>query len=85
VAAAGAGLVVAAEPGAAGAIDMVTPGHAPRIRAAIDTVLADVSYRQAAGRVADEMRSPPSLLIFSSTSAGKGDRVPSPPAGREAT
>ncbi|SBW19861.1 MGT family glycosyltransferase [Candidatus Protofrankia californiensis] len=73
VAAAGAGLVVESDPDASGAIDMVTPEDAPRIRAAIDTVLAEVSYRQAAGLIAEEMRSLPAIdEVLASAAPGSG-------------
>ncbi len=60
VAAAGAGLIVEPDPGAS-VVDKIGPGHARFIRAAIESVLADASYRRAAGRVADEMRDLPGI------------------------
>lgn len=63
VATAGAGLVVEADPGGrsapAGAV--VGPGTALRVRSAIETVLADASYREAARRIGAEMRSAPNI------------------------
>jgi UDP:flavonoid glycosyltransferase YjiC (YdhE family) len=59
VAAAGAGLVIEAGPGQADAMRLLGPADAPRIRAAIENVLADESYRQAASRIAAEMRALP--------------------------
>jgi UDP:flavonoid glycosyltransferase YjiC (YdhE family) len=60
VAAAGAGLLVEPDPGAS-VVDKIGPAHARLIRAAIESVLADASYRRAAGRVADEMRDLPGI------------------------
>ena len=37
------------------------PGDVPRLRAAIETVLADPGYRQGAAAVADELRAQPSV------------------------
>jgi UDP:flavonoid glycosyltransferase YjiC (YdhE family) len=52
---AGAGVSVKPKLGSGGT-PMIGPGDALRIRAAIDSVLADASYRQAASRIAAEMR-----------------------------
>jgi len=62
VAEAGAGIVVA--PADSGPIDAVArflPESVPRLRAAIETVLADTSYRSAATRIAEEMSALPSV------------------------
>jgi UDP:flavonoid glycosyltransferase YjiC (YdhE family) len=62
VSAAGAGLVVASpEPGSMDAIGSFLADAAPSLRAAIETVLANTSYRQAATRIADEMSALPSI------------------------
>jgi UDP:flavonoid glycosyltransferase YjiC (YdhE family) len=61
VAAAGAGVVVEPDRGAARGMGTLGPEHAPRLRAAIETVLGDDSYAQAARRVADEMRDLPAI------------------------
>ena len=37
------------------------PQHVPRLRAAIETVLADPSYARSASRIADEMAASPSI------------------------
>ena len=59
----GAGIVV--EPGGGGSpvatMGRLGPGDVPRLRAAIETVLADEAYRQAAVAVADELRAQPSV------------------------
>jgi UDP:flavonoid glycosyltransferase YjiC (YdhE family) len=60
VAAAGAGIVIEPLPGAAAA-ERVGPQHAAQVRAAIETVLGEPSYRTAAQRMADEMRATPSI------------------------
>lgn len=60
VTAAGAGLVVEPE-GSENAAGAVGPSVAPRLRAAIETVLADTSYRQAATSIANEMRALPAV------------------------
>ena len=61
--AAGAGAAVVVEPARAAERGMGTlgPQHAPRLRAAIETLLADPSYARAASRIADEMAALPSL------------------------
>lgn len=61
VAEAGAGLVVAPDLGPAGEMAALGPGDVPRLRAAVESVLADPSYRASAGRVADEMRAAPAV------------------------
>ncbi|WP_020574924.1 glycosyltransferase [Actinopolymorpha alba] len=60
ISAAGAGVVVDPAPGS-DAASRIGPGDAPRIRAAIESVLADHSYRRAAQRIADEMRALPDI------------------------
>ena len=60
VAAAGAGLVVEPDLGVS-VLDRIGPRHARLIRAAIESLLGDASYRAAAGRVADEMRDLPGI------------------------
>jgi UDP:flavonoid glycosyltransferase YjiC (YdhE family) len=60
---AGAGAAVAVEPDRYVERGMGTlgPQHAPRLRAAIETILADRSYARAATRIADEMTALPSI------------------------
>lgn len=60
VAAAGAGVVVAPEPGPGGAVAALGPGDVARLRRAVVAALDDHSYRQAAGRLAAEMAAYPS-------------------------
>jgi UDP:flavonoid glycosyltransferase YjiC (YdhE family) len=55
VSAAGAGLVVTRGPASMDAIGGGLSDDAPRLREAIEAVLADDSYRQAASLIADEM------------------------------
>lgn len=59
--AAGVPLVVEPDPGSVDAAGMVGPETAPRIRTAIEAVLADASYRQVASRIAGEMRALPAI------------------------
>lgn len=59
VATSGAGLVVTADQDARGCPRQVGRQEAPRIRQAIETVLADASYRQSAQAVAAEMAAAP--------------------------
>jgi UDP:flavonoid glycosyltransferase YjiC (YdhE family) len=61
VASARAGLVIDSESGPGDVIGSIGPEDAPRIRAAIETVLADGSYREAASRIADEIRVFPTI------------------------
>jgi UDP:flavonoid glycosyltransferase YjiC (YdhE family) len=61
VAAAGAGLVVGPEPGAAERRARIAPDDAPRIRAAIETVLATAAFGEAAQRIAADMRAQPTV------------------------
>lgn len=56
---AGAGIVVAPTGGAADTMGLPGPADVPRLRSAIEAVLADPSYRAAAQRVAAEMRAQP--------------------------
>jgi UDP:flavonoid glycosyltransferase YjiC (YdhE family) len=60
---AGAGAAVVVEPDRDAERGMGTlgPQHAPRLRAAIETILADRSYARAATRIADEMTALPSI------------------------
>jgi UDP:flavonoid glycosyltransferase YjiC (YdhE family) len=60
---AGAGAAVVVEPDRDAERGMGTLGtqHAPRLRAAIETILADRSYARAASRIADEMTALPSI------------------------
>ena len=60
VAAAGAGVVVEPGPGTAVA-DRIGPQATSQLRAAIEAVLDDPSYRQAAQRIAGEMRQMPTI------------------------
>ncbi|WP_280727747.1 nucleotide disphospho-sugar-binding domain-containing protein [Kitasatospora sp. MAA4] len=55
VEAAGAGLLVAPSGGAPGTMGVPGPDDVPRIRAAVEAVLADASYRAAAQRIAAEV------------------------------
>jgi UDP:flavonoid glycosyltransferase YjiC (YdhE family) len=75
--AAGARAAVVVEPDrdAERGMGALGPQHAPRLRAAIETLLADPSYARAAGRIADEMGALPSIddLLTRLT------RGPSPP------
>jgi UDP:flavonoid glycosyltransferase YjiC (YdhE family) len=59
VAATGAGLVVEPPPGPNDGMGLVGPEEIPRIRAAIEAVLSDGSFRDAARRIADEMDGAP--------------------------
>jgi UDP:flavonoid glycosyltransferase YjiC (YdhE family) len=61
VGAAGAALVVEPDRAEGGGMGSVGPHHVPRLRAAIETVLAEPAYARAAGRVAEEMRAQPSI------------------------
>lgn len=61
VAGAGAALVVEPSDRDAAANDRIGPGDAPQIRAAVESVLADPSYRRAAGRLAAELRRAPAV------------------------
>lgn len=62
VAEAGAGLVVEAQPGGPFAPRRVVgEADAPRIAAAIETVLQTAGYRQEAGRIASEMAASPTI------------------------
>ncbi len=61
VAEAGAGVVVAPGEGGEDTMRAPGPGDAPRIRAAIESVLGDRSYRDAARRIAGDMRSLPTI------------------------
>lgn len=70
VAAAGAGVVV--EPGSgAAASDRIGAQHAPQIRAAIETVLVQPAYEQAARRVAAEMQSTPLIADLLTALTGR--------------
>jgi hypothetical protein len=60
-AAAGAALVVEPDRETERGMGTLGPQHAPRLRAAIEIVLADPSYARAAGRIADEMARLPSI------------------------
>ena len=59
--AAGVCVVVRPGGGTAGGMTALSPEDAPRLRAAIEAVLSDESYRTAARGVADEMRALPEL------------------------
>jgi UDP:flavonoid glycosyltransferase YjiC (YdhE family) len=59
--AAGAALAVFPTGGPADAMGLPGPADVPRLRAAIETVLADPSYRKAASRIATEMRTAPTV------------------------
>jgi UDP:flavonoid glycosyltransferase YjiC (YdhE family) len=69
VAAAGAGQVVTPGAEAKDKMPALEPKDAPRIRAAIESVLADRSYREAASRIAGEMREYPTIDSLLSTLA----------------
>jgi len=74
VAAAGAGRVVA--PGAGGLNKMyaIETDDAPRIRAAIESVLADRSHQEAASRIAAEMREYPTIdSLLATLGSGRPD------------
>jgi UDP:flavonoid glycosyltransferase YjiC (YdhE family) len=58
---AGAAVVVEPDRGAERGIGILEPRHAPRLRAAIETVLGDPSYGRAASRIADEMAALPAI------------------------
>jgi len=62
VSTAGAGLVVTStDPRSMESISKVLQGEVPRLRAAVETVLADESYHQAAHRIEEEMHSLPDI------------------------
>ena len=61
VAEAGAAVVVEPDRDAERGMGNLRPQHAPRLRAAIETILADPSYARAASRIADEMAASPSI------------------------
>ncbi|MDH6115000.1 UDP:flavonoid glycosyltransferase YjiC (YdhE family) [Kitasatospora sp. MAP12-15] len=61
VQAAGAGLVVTPTGGEPGAMGVPGPEDVPRIRESVQAVLADPGYREAAQRLAQEMRATPSV------------------------
>jgi UDP:flavonoid glycosyltransferase YjiC (YdhE family) len=61
VAGAGAGLVVEPAPGWTSAMDRISEDDAPRLRAAIEAVLGDPGYEEAARRLAAEMAAQPSV------------------------
>ena len=61
VAGAGAAVVVEPDRGAERGMGTLGPQHAPRLRAAIETILADPSYTRGARRIADEMAALPSI------------------------
>jgi len=73
----GAGLVVEPFGGTDHAMGRFGPADVPRIRAAIEAVLGDISYRTAASRVADEMgrMSTVDELISSMTPNGADDHA----------
>nr|WP_237540789.1 nucleotide disphospho-sugar-binding domain-containing protein [Streptomyces sp. SID4917] len=58
---AGAGLVVSPSGGSPDTMPALGPDDVPRIRAAVESVLADPSYRTEARRLADEMRALPTI------------------------
>ncbi|WP_330301659.1 MULTISPECIES: glycosyltransferase [unclassified Streptomyces] len=61
VEAADAGTAVLPTGGPADAMGLPGPADVPPLRAAIETVLADPSYRRAANRIANEMRTAPTV------------------------
>jgi UDP:flavonoid glycosyltransferase YjiC (YdhE family) len=61
VSAAGAGLVVGPGRAPLDAIATALAEHVPEVRAAIETMLGEVSYRQAATRIAEEMNAMPAV------------------------
>jgi len=61
VAAAGAGVLLEPEPEATGAMAGLGPHDARRLRTAIESVLADGSYRRAAEGIADELGALPTV------------------------
>ena len=75
VAEAGAGVVVAPGEGSEETMRAPVPGDAPRIRAAIESVLSEVSYRDAARRIAADMRSVPTIeTLLVSLDSGRPPR-----------
>jgi UDP:flavonoid glycosyltransferase YjiC (YdhE family) len=58
---AGAAILVEPDRDAERGMGSLGPQHAPRLRAAIATILADPSYARAASRIADEMTALPSI------------------------
>ena len=58
---AGAAVVVEPDRDAEGGMGTLGPQHVRRLRAAIETILADPSYARAASRIADEMAALPSI------------------------
>ncbi len=73
----GAGRVVEPFSGTDHAMGRFGPADVPRIRAAIESVLGDISYRTAASRIADEMgrMSTVDELISSMTPNGADDHA----------
>ncbi len=61
VAGAGAGLVVESDFRSSDALGMAAPEIASHIRAAIEAILGDATYRQAANRIAEEMCAAPAI------------------------
>ncbi|MFF0390531.1 glycosyltransferase [Kitasatospora sp. NPDC004615] len=57
----GAGLAVFPTGGPADTMGLPGPADVPRLRAAVETLLAEPSYREAAGRIATEMRTGPTV------------------------
>jgi UDP:flavonoid glycosyltransferase YjiC (YdhE family) len=79
VSAAGAGLVVTPTAGEAGAMGVPGPEDVTLVRAAIESVLADSSYRAAAERLSAEMRAMPTVDELINTLVG--DLVPTARSG----
>lgn len=81
VAEAGAGLAVLPTAGPEGAMGVPGPDDTPRLRAAIESVLADRAYRDVADRLAAEMRALPGVDALLDTLVS--DLVSEPAAEQE--
>ncbi len=84
----GAGVVVAPAPGAEGGMGGLTTGDVPRLRRAVDEVLADPAFTAAAHRIGAEMAAAPTiaelldeLAALVTRPAGSSGRPPRPPPG----
>ncbi len=74
IAAAGAGLVVTPSAGGIDKMHALDTVDAPRIRAAIESVLGDRSYQEAASRIAAEMREYPTIdSLLSALASARAD------------
>lgn len=74
VAATGAALVVEPDYGPSKGMGTIAREHAPRLRAAIEAILSDPSYRHAARAIADQMHTYPSIDELLATLAADASR-----------